>query len=227
MEGELAIAAVEFNKGLSAAEILKHPERWQSLAEYLRSLRPPVYRGPINEQIAEEGRLLYLENCARCHGTKESYDETLILREQIGTDPARVLAVTPDLVRVRRSNELARHIKPRPRDGYIPPPLDGIWCRGPFLHNGSVPTLEDLLRPVVERPIRFPLGGDTGYDRHRLGLLYEEERGADGRRQGKRNSSQQQLFEVQAPGNSNAGHLHGTNLSPQERRALLEFLKKR
>ena len=43
-------------------------------------------------------------------------------------------------------------IEDEPLDGYIAVHLDGIWLRAPYLHNGSVPTLADLLKPVSERP---------------------------------------------------------------------------
>ena len=34
-------------------------------------------------------------------------------------------------------------------------PLDGVWATAPYLHNGSVPTLEDMLKPQAERPSKF------------------------------------------------------------------------
>ena len=44
--------------------------------------------------------------------------------------------------------------------GYVVPHLDGIWLRGPYLHNGSVPTIRDLLTPAKQRPTRFYRGHD-------------------------------------------------------------------
>ena len=50
----------------------------------------------------------------------------------------------------------------RKTNGYASQPLDGIWARSPYLHNGSVPTLRDLLEPPSSRPaIWFPRGGDV------------------------------------------------------------------
>jgi len=43
-------------------------------------------------------------------------------------------------------------------DGYRVQALEGVWASPPYLHNGSVPTLEDLLRPASERPVTFMRG---------------------------------------------------------------------
>lgn len=60
---------------------------------------------------------------------------------------------------------LGRGLDIKPSDGYRTPDLGGLWATPPYLHNGSVPTLEDLLRPADERPKTFERGGfviDTG-----------------------------------------------------------------
>jgi hypothetical protein len=102
----------------------------------------------------------------------------------------------------------------RATQGYVSVPLEGLWLRAPFLHNGSVPTLTDLLEPVERRPARFRRGYDV-YDSDRVGFVTagpEAERfGSD--------------FDIHRPGNSNAGHVYGTTLPPDRKRALLEFMK--
>ena len=45
-------------------------------------------------------------------------------------------------------------------DGYADHPLDGVWARAPYLHNGSVPTLRDLMDAPAERPDTFYRGHD-------------------------------------------------------------------
>jgi mono/diheme cytochrome c family protein len=93
--------------------------------------------------------------------------------------------------------------------------LQGIWAAAPYLHNGSVPTLADLLKPVSERPSTFPIG--PAYDPEKVGL-----------------AAQQTMFNYtlkttdcsdRNSGNSRCGHEFGTRLSPAEKRALLEYLK--
>jgi len=90
-------------------------------------------------------------------------------------------------------------------------PLNGIWATAPYLHNGSVPTLQDLLSRSAERPARFFVGG-RAFDPVKIGLRSEA---APGR----------VLIDCHVPGNSNAGHEYGTGLPTDEKRALLEFLK--
>jgi hypothetical protein len=94
---------------------------------------------------------------------------------------------------------------------YIAEPLAGIWSTPPYLHNGSVPTLYHLLLPVDQRPKQFFLG-TREFDPEHIGYV-----------------SQQELdsFELDTtiPGNSNAGHEYGTNISESERMDLLEYLK--
>ena len=93
-------------------------------------------------------------------------------------------------------------------------PLDGIWLTAPYLHNGSVPTLTDLLEPVAGRPGKFWRGYDV-YDSARLGFVTQ---GPEAERIGT-------PFDISLPGNSNAGHTYGTQLPPEQKRALLEYLK--
>lgn len=96
-------------------------------------------------------------------------------------------------------------------DVYLAPPLDGIWARAPYLHNGSVPNMAALLTPPAARPPRFAVSGD-GFDPVALGLP------TDGLARGP-------LFDAGLPGNSNGGHDFGTALTPEEKAALIEFLK--
>jgi hypothetical protein len=49
----------------------------------------------------------------------------------------------------------AHRLAPTMSDGYRTPQLDGVWATAPYLHNGSVPTLEDLLLPAAQRPATF------------------------------------------------------------------------
>jgi mono/diheme cytochrome c family protein len=97
-------------------------------------------------------------------------------------------------------------------------PLVGIWASPPYLHNGAVPTLFDLLSP--ERPARFAVGSRE-YDPVHVGYSTAPFPGA-------------QMRETTQPGNSNAGHWFaddarpgriGRALSEPDRMAILEYLK--
>jgi hypothetical protein len=102
----------------------------------------------------------------------------------------------------------------RPSYGpYAARPLYGIWAAAPYLHNGSVPTLYDLLLPPDQRPKRFTLGGRE-YDPVRLGFVVETAC-----------SQQDCVVDATRTGDGNEGHLWGTDLAEPDRRALLEYLK--
>ena len=99
--------------------------------------------------------------------------------------------------------------------------LAGIWSSPPYLHNGSVPTVYDLLSPVSQRPAKFVLG-HREYDPDKMGYQTGALTGG---------------FEVDTslPGNSNKGHefrdgpkgngVIGRALSEDERRAIIAYLK--
>jgi hypothetical protein len=111
----------------------------------------------------------------------------------------------------RRDWEHGRVPEWRSTKQYPARPLAGIWASPPYLHNGSVPTLDALLRPSAARPAAFAVG-DRTYDPAHLGYVL---RGAF-------------RFDAASPGNSNHGHegpRFGTDLGEDERAALLEFLK--
>ena len=92
--------------------------------------------------------------------------------------------------------------------------LDGIWLRAPYLHNGSVPTLADLLKIPAERPTLFWRGYDL-YDPATIGFVSN---GARAEELGTR-------YDVNERSNGNGGHLYGTTLSQGDKDSLLEYLK--
>lgn len=89
-------------------------------------------------------------------------------------------------------------------------PLNGCWASAPYLHNGSVPTLYDLLLPVAERPARFAVGR-WAYDPVRVGYVSEGEL--------------PWVLDTSVTGNHNTGHEYGTTLPDADRWALVEYLK--
>jgi hypothetical protein len=110
---------------------------------------------------------------------------------------------------------------------YKPRPLAGIWATAPFLHNGSVPTIYDLLSPADERPRTFRVG-TREFDPVKVGIAQP----TDGF----------WLFDTSLDGNSNRGHEFkdgydkpngpanghiGPLLTHEERLAIIEHLKVR
>lgn len=93
--------------------------------------------------------------------------------------------------------------------------LQGVWAAAPYLHNGSVPTLAELLKPAQERVAAFKIG--PAYDIQNIGLAVEQPTTA----QELETTDCSQLDS----GNSRCGHEFGTELSIEDKRALLEYLK--
>jgi hypothetical protein len=99
-----------------------------------------------------------------------------------------------------------------PQAAYAARVLTGIWAAGPYLHNGSVPTLWELLKPPAERMTRFAVG-HREFDPVRVGL---DTAAAPGRA----------MFQVNdRNGNGNGGHDYGTALPEADRWALIEYMK--
>ncbi len=96
-------------------------------------------------------------------------------------------------------------------DYYKARPLTGIWSSSPYLHNGSVLTLSELLSPENERRKKFFVG-DRNLDIERIGLVSSE-------------GPATSLFDTNLIGNSNQGHIYGTTLAATDKQALLEYLK--
>jgi len=109
-----------------------------------------------------------------------------------------------------------------PFNGYVAPPLDGIWITAPYFHNGSVPTIEAVLNSKL-RPKYwtrdFGQGSSSGdsskYDYEKLGWQFQALPAADNK----------YIYNTTLPGYGNYGHPFGDQLSEQERRAVIEYLK--
>jgi hypothetical protein len=100
-----------------------------------------------------------------------------------------------------------------PYGPYAARPLFGVWAAGPYLHNGSVPTLYDLLSPPQQRPKWFPLG-PREYDPVKLGFVVDVAcLGEDC------------MVDTALVGSGNGGHPFGTDMSETDRMALIEYLK--
>ena len=190
------------------------------ILEYLNDLQPPKYPFAIDGTLAAAGAATYAAACAQCHDAGGPRANSPIPIAEIGTDRHRLEAWSAESAQA--FNDLGGEHPWKfssfrgPSQGYVAPPLDGVWVSAPYLHNGSVPTLADLLEPPDSRPRRFSRGYDV-YDQARVGFVAS---GADAERLGT-------TFDVTQPGNGNAGHTYGTTLPAGEKRALVEYLKTR
>ncbi len=139
-----------------------------------------------------------------------------ILREELGLlDLTKGL---PAYIRAAKANALYEDCDPK-QEGkkcYRPPrykarPLNGIWASAPFLHNGSVPNLWELLQKPDQRVARFHVGS-WEMDPVRVGYVAEA-------------GSVTSEFDTSVPGNSNLGHDYGTDLGDTEKWQLIEYIK--
>jgi mono/diheme cytochrome c family protein len=197
------------------------------VADWLRKLPANPYPFVVDKALAAKGAPIYKEYCASCHGAdgkdfRGEFAGQVVPIEKIGTDRRRLdsytydVAVNQNMIFAGYGDERFSHF--RKTFGYANAPLDGLWLRAPYLHNGAVPTLRDLLEPSSKRPPKFYRGYDV-YDQKKVGFISDvaEEKGR-----------KYFPFDTAVPGNSNKGHegkSYGTELSDADKDALVEYLK--
>jgi mono/diheme cytochrome c family protein len=96
-------------------------------------------------------------------------------------------------------------------DAYKAVPLAGVWAGAPYLHNGSVANLQQLLTPPDDRATRFSVGAQD-YDPAVVG--FKAEVTGDG-----------PVLDTTLPGNAKTGHDYGTTLTDAQKASLIEYLK--
>lgn len=192
-------------------------ERNRWIESFMRDLAPPAFPGALDAVLVERGRQIFAGACAACHDPRGPRVGSAIPVSEVGTDPEHVNTWTQaDADRMNRLTGFLgmENATMLPAQGYVARPLTGVWLLAPYLHNGSVPTLADLLAPRADRPAVFHRGYDV-VDTERVGFVAT---GREAERRGFR-------FDTAQRGNGNGGHLYGTTLPPQDKLALIEFLK--
>lgn len=222
-------------------------EAWLATAEppHFTALFPEAFDG----SLAAAGATVYASACAECHGAsgrdfEGAYVGHVTPIAAVGTDRARLdnytrlVAENQNLLYAGYGDERFQTF--RKTDGYANAPLDGLWLRAPYLHNGSVPTLEALLTPPSDRPRAFLRGYDL-YDPSAMGFVSEPARidpefvprlfcyatTAEALADCPAGAPPMNGACDRGPcrGNGNFGHLWGTDLPSAEKRALIEYLK--
>jgi mono/diheme cytochrome c family protein len=218
----------------------KNLRQLESLARKLTAPKwPEDVFGQIDQPRAKRGEQLYGTYCAKCHDAakNDKFDKLGELAE-IKTDPNRATTFAakvpptdtpfPDMIKntLAEIKEVAlAEFTPEEQEAIRKEPVKwlgpakysarttkGSWSTAPYLHNGSVPTLYELLQPVSKRSEKFYIGSRQ-YDIEKLGYVSDEK---------------MTLFDTSKPANSNAGHdgkEFGTHISEEERKDLLEYLK--
>jgi hypothetical protein len=196
--------------------------------DFIRLQKPPPSpfspaRAPgdpyhVDQAEVEAGKALYETHCASCHEPGGARFRTVISATELGTDRHRVdmwtEAAKDRYTDYREGGYTWGFHAFHKTNGYLANELTGLWLRGPYLHNGSVPTLSDLLAPPDGRPATFFRGYDL-VDPLKGGFVSE---GTPAERYGTR-------YDTASPGNGNGGHLYGTDLPDDDKQRLLAFLK--
>lgn len=195
---------------------------------FIRDLKPPTYPFAVDRERAALGARVFAANCAGCHGTygkDASYPNLVIPLEVVKTDPVYAAAgpFLSEFVAWYNDSVYGQEAWLEPNVGYVPPPLDAIWATAPFLHNGSVPTIEAVLdsksRPRYWKRVDFD---SRHFDEERLGWPYEQlSYGQDDAGDAER----KYIYDTTQIGHWNTGHTFGDHLTDDERRAVIEYLK--
>jgi hypothetical protein len=225
---------------LSAAVFATEAPRWENFL--------PQY--PINISRAQKGEKIFNNTCKKCHGEYQkawntnknlNYLESLKTTKVVYHEETPVIDVGTDPFRYRGMKYFYKQLNQLkiskwmnavvvPQEGYVPPPLVGIWSRYPYLHNNAIPTLCDLVTPPSKRTKIFYQGPsdnpDTDFDSNCVGYPrgekvpkhWQQERYAK--------------FDVSKDGLRNTGHYKmflnddGTEkYSWEQKMDLIEFLK--
>ena len=203
-----------------AREVFSH---FGDVLAYIRSLEAPHYTGHVNDDLAYKVEIIFNATCSGCHGTygpDGEYPNLLIPGPIIKTDSTLYTSnqQAKPFVDWFNNSWFAQAPYPArlaPGNGYVAPPLDGIWITAPYLHNGSVPTVEAVLNSKL-RPAYWTRDFDKpDYDYEHLGWKYEARQQPDGKK----------VYNTTLPGYGNYGHYFGDKLTVEERKAVLEYLK--
>jgi len=212
--------------GAGVTPVTVDHDNLKRVRDWIWTLPPPAYPYPIDRALAGRGEPLYQQQCQDCHADHRFRDGVVsgsrvgkvVPIAAIGTDRHRLDSYTFTFAMNQYGlypDSPFRFSHFRKTNGYANHPLDGIWLRGPFLHNGSVPTLRDLLDAPEQRPPLFYRGYDV-FDQARVGFVSDVP-SADGQTFTR--------YDTTVPGNSNRGHVYGTTLADEEKRAIVEYMK--
>lgn len=217
-----------FQYSMSREQILAQEEAFRDIFAWINAVPAPRYPFPVDLALARRGQTIFNRDCAGCHGSYGSggrYPEKVVALEEVGTDPVRARDFPADFARHLGASWVGDYGRTPlflVSRGYVAPPLDGIWASAPYLHNGSVPTLWDLLTPG-KRPTIWRRS-ENGYDQRKLGL----EVTAYDRLPAEASTPQQrrQFYQTGLRGLGNQGHRFPLGgLGDDQKAALIEYLK--
>lgn len=186
------------------------------IQDFLGKLPPEPYPFALDLAAVARGKATYEKNCAGCHSTASGRSREAQVFD-VGTDPLRADAILPmTVVAMRKVVAIAcpptrpecvfpggeTLVDPSPKRGYVAGSLYGVWAQAPYLHNGSVPTLRQLLVPALRTDAPF-LRGSVSYVGKDGGWEWEPSKEAELRERGETAIA---LHDLREAGFSNMGH---------------------
>jgi len=149
-----------------SAKYIKSQDRaFADILAYVNTVEAPKYPFAIDHDLAAKGKPVFEKSCSRCHGRYSpdggfvgEYPNKRIGLDVIGTDPMIIEGMNEKAGRQYLDSWFAsqkpnRPYIPKDELGYQAPPLIGVWATAPYLHKGSVPTIDALLdsksRPAI------------------------------------------------------------------------------
>lgn len=220
----------------------KYTNKIHQTEAMLDAFLPPPYPFAINGSLAKMGADVFKHTCSGCHGNYDRDAQGLPIYEApkliplsvVQTDPHRSELFANEAFWDAAKNSSFRNlIRKGPHyqeigPSYFAPKLWGIWARFPYLHNASVPTLWHMLHPD-QRPKIFSLrnaGERYRFDEEKVGLTTHEQDTLDYKVISVRaDMDSTVIYSTSLEGQSSEGHPFGSDLSEDDKRALIEFLK--
>ena len=197
----------------------------ERLQRWFATQAPPPFPYPIDQARAAEGKRIFESSCADCHAPGGKRFRSVIPVDEPGlqTDRHRV-----DMWTTEARDTYMKYADREPwafhhfqkTNGYVAMPLDGLWLRAPYLHNGSVPTLDQLLNPA-KRVSHFFRGSDV-VDPNDVGFAFQP---PDDKLQAEKFRRRTTEMDTSIAGNGNQGPTYGAALKPEDKTALFEYLK--
>ena len=223
-----ALMQFAMNPIFDAETFTSFEDDYKDILAYILSIEPPPFPKPIQQSKAARGRDLFNKTCAGCHGRyhgkRIEFPDLSVPITVVGTEGLRLEATTVEFWSYYQKGWLAEYGKSQvqvERDGYLAPPLVGIWASAPYFHNGSVPTIYHVLNSR-ERPTRWKVPNYDRYDMERVGLAFQT---VETIATNLTSFERRKIFDATLPSKSNIGHPFGDHLSDEQRFDIIEYLK--
>jgi mono/diheme cytochrome c family protein len=221
---EMAASLLCTDSVAEAADIDAH---FVDVRAWLETITPPAWPFGSDASLAARGQHVYGDYCARCHGTPDAYPNELVPLGIVGTDSLLAKGTSqfaPPYVSWFETSFFGQVSRLEPQQGYIAPPLDGIWATAPYFHNGSVPTLEGVV-DSSKRPKYWVRTSYDSTDFDPVAVGWNFTAITHGQADEPAMGARVKIYDTTLPGYGNRGHTFGDGLSASDRAALIEYLK--